>query len=75
MILHLVANHRARPHLGKNREDVFSDAATLAASAERRAAFQPFIDQMDSGGVFANQFLRQSGFAWPGERVGARPGR
>jgi len=68
MILHLIANHRARPHLGKNREDIFSHAATLALNAERRAQFQDFVDVMDAGGTFANDFLRQSGFSWPSER-------
>jgi FAD/FMN-containing dehydrogenase len=71
MILHLVRHHRARPHLGKNRSDIFADPVTLAANADRRALFQPFIDDMDPAGVFANEFLRQAGFSWPAERQGA----
>jgi FAD/FMN-containing dehydrogenase len=68
MILHIVANHRGRPHLGKNRDDIFSHPATLSGNAERRMLFQPLIDEMDARGVFANQFLRQSGFSWPQEQ-------
>ena len=68
MVLYLIANHRARPHLGKNREDIFSSTETLASNAERRALFQEFIDQSDASGTFANDFLRQSGFSWPSER-------
>lgn len=71
MILYLIRNHRARPHLGKNRSDIFAHAVTLAANADRRALFQPFIDQVDPAGVFANDFLRQSGFTWPNERQDA----
>lgn len=65
MVRHLIANHRARPHWGKNRADIFSDPSTLASSADRRAAFQPWIDQLDPYGVFANDFYRQAGFSWP----------
>jgi FAD/FMN-containing dehydrogenase len=68
MILHLIANHHARPHLGKNREDIFWSSETLAGSAERRALFQAFIDERDAAGTFANEFLRRSGFSWPAER-------
>jgi hypothetical protein len=68
MLLHLIANHRARPHLGKNREDIFSSAENLASNAERRAIFQGFIDERDASGTFANDFFRQSGFSWPSER-------
>jgi FAD/FMN-containing dehydrogenase len=71
MILYLIRNHRARPHLGKNRSDIFAHPVTLAANADRRALFQPFIDQMDPAGVFANDFLRQAGFTWPNERQDA----
>jgi FAD/FMN-containing dehydrogenase len=67
MILHLIANYRARPHLGKNREDIFSSAETLASNAERRAIFQAFIDERDARGRFANDFLRRSGYSWPAE--------
>jgi FAD/FMN-containing dehydrogenase len=69
MLRYLIERHRARPHLGKNREDLFSDPATLAANAERRALFQRLIDRMDPTGVFANELLRQSGFSWPDERA------
>ncbi|PYQ16710.1 MAG: hypothetical protein DMF80_03710 [Acidobacteria bacterium] len=72
IVLHLIADHRARPHLGKNRSDIFSNAVTLTANADRRALFQPFIDQVDPSGVFANDFLRQAGYSWPGESR-ARP--
>jgi hypothetical protein len=68
MLLHLIANHRARPHLGKNREDIFSSAVNLASNAERRAIFQELVDEHDESGTFANDFLRQSGFSWPRER-------
>jgi hypothetical protein len=68
MLLHLVQNHRARLHLGKNRSDLFAHPAVRAGNADRRALFQPFVDQMDPRGVFANDFLRQAGFSWPGER-------
>lgn len=71
MILYLIRNHRGRPHLGKNRSDIFAHPVTLAANADRRALFQPFIDQLDPAGVFANDFLRQAGFSWPNERQDA----
>lgn len=74
MILHLIGNHRARPHLGKNRSDIFAHPITLAGNADRRGLFQPFIDQMDPSGVFANDFLRQSGFSWPKENRSQTPG-
>jgi FAD/FMN-containing dehydrogenase len=61
----LIERHRARPHWGKNRGDIFSDPVTLASGAERRALFQPFIDEFDPFGVFANDFLRDAGFTWP----------
>jgi FAD/FMN-containing dehydrogenase len=67
MMLYLIAHHRARPHLGKNREDVFWSAEALATSAERRALFQAFIDERDPAGTFANDFLRRAGFSWPAE--------
>jgi hypothetical protein len=68
MVMHLITNHRARPHLGKNREDIFWSAEALAGNAERRAIFQPFIDERDPAGTFANDFLRRSGFSWPSEQ-------
>jgi len=74
MVLHLIRHHRARPHLGKNRADIFAHPDTLAASADRRARFQPFIDEVDPEGVFANDFLRQAGFRWPRERPAAGRG-
>lgn len=74
IVLELIRSYRARPHLGKNRGDLFAHPVTLAANADRRALFQPFIDQMDPTGAFANDFLRQAGFSWPGERP-TRTGR
>jgi hypothetical protein len=72
MILHLIANHRGQPHLGKNRSDIFTNPITLASNAERRALFQPFIDEMDPHGVFATDFLRQAGYSWPAEDASRR---
>jgi len=72
MILHLIANHRSQPHLGKNRSDIFTNPITLASNAERRALFQPFIDEMDPHGVFATDFLRQAGYSWPAEDASRR---
>jgi FAD/FMN-containing dehydrogenase len=68
MVMHLIANHRARPHLGKNREDIFWSAEAQASNAERRAILQGFIDERDPSGTFANEYLRRSGFSWPNER-------
>jgi FAD binding domain-containing protein/D-arabinono-1,4-lactone oxidase len=65
MIQHLITSHRARPHWGKNRNEIFSDPDTLASDADRRARFQPFVDQFDPYGVFANGFFRAAGFSWP----------
>jgi FAD/FMN-containing dehydrogenase len=73
IILHLIAHHRAKPHLGKNRSDIFTDPITLASNADRRALFQPFIDQMDPRGVFATDFFRQAGFSWPEEDAARAP--
>jgi hypothetical protein len=73
MILHLIGNYRARPHLGKNRSYIFGHPITLARNADRRARFQPFINLMDPAGVFANDFLRESGFSWPAESGAGTP--
>lgn len=67
-VLHYaVDNYGARVHWGKNREDVFSDLDVIAAidAGGRLARVQSVIDAMDPYGVFANEFLGRSGFAWP----------
>src|SRR5262245_56176086 len=74
MILHLIADHRGQPHLGKNRSDIFTNPISLASNAERRALFQAVIDEMDPRGVFATDFLRQAGYSWPAEDAARRAG-